>query len=228
VAFSPRPLFLRRYGQLHFLDNKKPKRSELKGKKKEERMKNWKMIIAVLGMVSLGIGLIPAGAIDAQKLPPNAIIDKSKLPKPGCVPKTCEQAGAESGDISDGCGHVVHCGIAQKVSVTVDPPQYTGICPKTLKFTGTITAKKKGKVGYGWSGYNALGYHNPLYNGTLSFEAAGSKQVFWDYTVPLNLPADKQHVEFWADGADAVTANFKVTCTKVLKPGDGVPLDPKQ
>jgi hypothetical protein len=205
-------------------------------------MKHWKSIVAVLGMVLLGICSMPAWATDAQKLPSSAVIDKSKsvqpniykpidqskLPKPGCVPQTCEQAGAESGDISDGCGHVVHCGIAQKVSVTVDPPQYTGICPKTLKFTGTITAKKKGKVQYGWSGYNALGYHNPLYNGILSFEAAGSKQVFWDYTVPLNLSADKQHVEFWADGADAVTAFFKVTCTKVLKPGEGLPLDPKQ
>jgi hypothetical protein len=202
-----------------------------------------RIIMAILGLFFWGTVLIPAWAADPQKLPPDASvankskmvqpgaaksIDTSQIPKPGCVPKTCEQVGAEVGDISDGCGHVVHCGIAQKVSITIDPPQYAGICPKTLKLTGTITAKKKGKAYYQWMGPTAPGNFQPLKNGTLVFEAAGSKQVFLDYSVPINLPADQQRVHFSADGAEGVTTFFKVVCTKVLKPGEGVSLDPKQ
>ena len=114
------------------------------------KMKNLNIFIAVLIMVLFGIGLIPAWSIDPQKLPPNAIIDKTKPGKfntspPGCVPTTCEQVGADRGNISDGCGKVLDCGIAKQVSATVDPPQYTGPYPKTLNFTGTITTKKRGK-----------------------------------------------------------------------------------
>jgi hypothetical protein len=200
------------------------------------------MIIAVMGMVSLGIGLIPAWATDTQKLPSSATIDKSKPLQPttlnpvdpsklsnhpGCVPKTCEQAGAKCGDISDGCGKVVHCGIAQQVSVTVDPPQYTGICPKTFKFTGTITTDKKGTAKYSWI------HHPYVYKEyEVVFNSPGSKQVFFEWSVPPNLPSGQQWLELSACSSSNVyvsaKAVFQVQCTKVLKPGDGLPLDPKQ
>jgi hypothetical protein len=205
-------------------------------------MTYWKIFVGFLGGASLVFGLGQAWPADPQKLPSGAVIDKakpgqpdsykigdpSKLPKPGCVPVTCEQVGAEVGDISDGCGKVIHCGIAQKVSVAIDPPQYAGVCPKTLKLTGTITAKKKGKAYYQWMGPTAPGNFQPLQNGNIAFEAAGTKQVFLDYPGPINLPVDQQRVLFYADGAEGVTATFKLTCTKILKIGEGIPLDPKQ
>ena len=185
------------------------------------------MIISVMGMVSLGSGLVPAWAIDARKLPPSATIDKSKVPNEGCVPKTCEQVGAKCGDISDGCGKVVHCGIAQQVSVSVDPPQYTGICPKTFKFTGTITTDKKGTARYSW-------VHHPFVykEYEVVFNSPGSKQVFFEWSVPPNLPSGQQWLELSACSSNNVyvsaKAVFQVQCTKILKPGDGLPLDPKQ
>jgi hypothetical protein len=201
---------------------------------------NGKLFLASLGMVMLWLGLSMVWAAEQKAAPGVTITDKTKTvftgigkdplqsPKPGCVPKTCEQLGVEVGDISDGCGKVVHCGIAQKVSVTIDPPQYAGVCPKTLRLTGTITAKKKGKAYYQWMGPTAPGNFQNLQNGNIVFESAGNKQVFLDYSVPVNLPVDQQRVHFWADGAEGVTALFKVTCTKIMKIGDGIPLDPKQ
>jgi hypothetical protein len=204
---------------------------------KGEKMRNWKVLTAVLGVVLWTMGLIPAWPVERQKLPSSTVadqskaynpIDPSKSPKPGCVPTTCEKAGADSGDISDGCGHVIHCGIAQKVFVSIDPPQYAGICPKTLRLTGTIIAKRKGKAYYSWMAPTAPGNFQPLQNGNIVFEAAGSKQVFLDYSVPVNLPIDQQRVNFYADGAEGVTASFKVICTQVFKPTEKGPLDPKQ
>ncbi|HMK64530.1 MAG TPA: hypothetical protein VK564_01970, partial [Thermodesulfobacteriota bacterium] len=59
-------------------------------------------------------------------------------------------------------------------------------------------------------------------------ESAGTKQVFLDYSVPVNLPVDQQRIHFWADGAEGVTAFFKVTCSKIMKVGEGSPPNPKQ
>jgi hypothetical protein len=202
---------------------------------------NRKIFLVSLGVFLIG-GSLVTWAAEQKVAPAASMMDKSKLvqpgvgksidpsqtPKPGCVPVTCEQVGAEVGDISDGCGHVVHCGIAQKVSVTIDPPQYSGVCPKTLKLTGTITAKKKGKAYYQWMGPTAPGNFQPLQSGNIPFDSAGTKQVFLEYAVPVNLPVDQQRVHFYADGAEGVTATFKVTCTKVWKVGEGVPSDPRQ
>jgi len=94
--------------------------------------------------------------------------------------------------------------------------------------TGTITAKKKGKAYYQWMGPTAPGNFQQLQNGNITFESAGTKQVFLDYSVPVNLPVDQQRIHFWADGAEGVTAFFKVTCSKIMKVGEGSPPNPKQ
>jgi general stress protein 26 len=49
------------------------------------------------------------------------------------------------------------------------------------------------------------------------FDAAGSKKVSFEYTVPYNLPVNKQYMSFAADGAQWVKIYFKVECTKYLK-----------
>jgi hypothetical protein len=196
------------------------KQSHMKG---EKNMKKLMIFIAVLAMISFAIGVIPAWSIDPQQLPPSASINKtipgkSNAPPP-CVPTTCEKAGAGAscGNIADGCGKTLQCGVAKYLSVTVDAPQYTGVCPKTLQFTGFITADKKGKSCYSWIGIDTKGYENVLINGDVMFDAAGSKKVSFEYTVPYNLPVNKQYMSFAADGAQWVKIYFKVECTKYLK-----------
>ena len=198
-------------------------------------MKNLNIFIAVLCVVLFGIGLIPAWSIDPHKLPPSAIIDKTKPGKldtspSGCVPTTCEQVGADRGNISDGCGKVLDCGIAKLVVATVDPPQYTGPYPKTLNFTGTITTKKKGKAYYQWS----LAYQvDPMHHsceqgGSIVFDTPGSKQVFFECVVPVNYPPNYRYMNFSAAGAAGIQVPFIVNYTKVLKPSDGNTFGPKQ
>ena len=139
------------------------------------------------------------------------------VPRPGgeCKPTTCEEAKATCGNISDGCGKVLECGIAKKVWVTVDPQQFTGICPKTFKFTATITTDKKGTAHFLWS-------HDPYVHkeGDLVFNAAGSKQVVYEWAVPHSVPSDQQWLSFYACGVDPVKTVFSVHCTN-LKPVGG-------
>jgi hypothetical protein len=204
-------------------------------------MKRNKIIFALFVGLLLHFVVIRAWAADPGKLPPQSI-DKSKVvesqkldkikpsPVPGCTPKTCEELGAYCGSISDGCGHVVECGIAKQISVTVDPPQYTGVCPKTFKFTGTITVSKKGKVCYSfYNNYSFDGHGGTAgKSGELMFDGPGTKQVFYEWGVPINLPQNYQYVYFSASGAATVKVPFIMNCTKVFKPNEGIPQDRKQ
>jgi hypothetical protein len=153
---------------------------------------NLLIYIAMLIMVLLGSGPNQAWSIDSSKLPPSSYdrarnleiqkMDKSMLPGSGCVPRTCEELGAYCGQISDGCGKVLDCGIAKQASATVDLPQYTGVCPKTFTFTGTITTHRKGKVCYSFYNNHSLDSHSAAggKSGELLFDGPGTKQIFYE------------------------------------------------
>jgi hypothetical protein len=204
------------------------------------KMNNFLIYIALLTMALLGSGPNPAWSIDSSKLPPASYdrvrnleiqkMDKSKLPGSGCIPRTCEEAGAYCGQISDGCGKVLDCGIAKQASATVDLPQYTGVCPKTFKFTGTITTHKKGKVCYSFYNNYSFDAHSAAggKSGELFFDGPGTKQVFYEWAVPIKLPPAYHYVLFSASGAPEVKVPFQMKCTQVFKPGGGTTLDPKQ
>lgn len=166
-------------------------------------------------------------AAQKSEIPDN--LKSSNFEKPplnggGCKPKTCEEMGGYSGSINDGCGNVVDFGVAKQASVTVDLPQYTGVCPITLKFTGTITASKEGIVCYRF--FNPFSFNNGHSliggpSGELVFETAGTKQIIYEWQVPVNLPHDYQYILFDASGAKQVQLHFNMNCTKFLKPTGG-------
>jgi hypothetical protein len=59
------------------------------------------------------------------------------------------------------------------VTAGVDIATYTGACPKTLTFTGTITATEAGAVTYKWE--RSDGSASPI--GTMTFAAGGAQTV---------------------------------------------------
>lgn len=147
-------------------------------------------------------------------------LQQQKIPgiKPGgCVPVTCEEAGAICGNISNGCGKVLDCGIAESVTVTVDPPAYTGICPKPFTFTGTVTVKKAGTARYHWRNTPYVNVEGEIY-----FAAPGTKQVSYTWHLPPSVPSGKQYLEFGACGAEYVKIGFSAHCT-ALKPKETHP-----
>ena len=183
-------------------------------------MKSVKLLFFLVVSICFLFGAISIAA-EKRQTPNEQYRGKNmEMPPPpvipwGCTPTTCEEAKATCGNISDGCGKVLDCGIAKQVSVTVDPQQYNGVCPKTFKFTATITTNKKGTASYRWS-------HSPYVNkeGEIVFNAAGSKQVFFEWAVPHSVVSDQQWLSFSACGAEPAKASFSIHCTN-LKPIGG-------
>jgi hypothetical protein len=64
------------------------------------------------------------------------------------------------------------------VTASVDPPSYTGTCPKTFNFSAVISANGPGTVTYKWE--RSDGVTSPT--GSITFDTAGSKTVTsaWD------------------------------------------------
>ncbi|PKN29725.1 MAG: tryptophan synthase alpha chain, partial [Deltaproteobacteria bacterium HGW-Deltaproteobacteria-20] len=64
----------------------------------------------------LAVALWACGEPDGEALPPDASFDgagetgSDGAVQPSCVPKTCDQLGAECGSVPDGCGGKVSCG----------------------------------------------------------------------------------------------------------------------
>jgi hypothetical protein len=96
------------------------------------------------------------------------------------------------------------------ISASVDPPVYTGPCPKTFKFTGVITANGPGTVTYRWEHSPGTGKVE-----TVTFDAAGSKTVTKDYSSSMSdylaLIIDKPNTKYDAKPLYALK-DFKCTC----------------
>jgi hypothetical protein len=72
------------------------------------------------------------------------------------------------------------------LSYQVDHPNYTGRCPVGLKFTGSITASRKGKVRYRTVAHD--GSSSPTY--TLTFDEASEKSIgVWGETLSQPDPS---------------------------------------
>ena len=173
------------------------------------------MTAAVFTVVSA-----PCGEVEGVQPKFADQLQQQKIPRPkpgGCQPVTCEEAGATCGSISNGCGEVLDCGIAKSVTVTVDPPTYSGICPKPFTFTGKITVKKAGTARYHWRNTPYVNVEEEIY-----FAAPGTKQVTYTWHVSPSVPASKQFLEFGACGADYARVGFSAHCT-ALKPEETNP-----
>ena len=189
---------------------------------REAKMKNIKLTLLLFSGFCFLISSVSM-AIEQNKTPLQPQRNTGIPSQPGgggggCIPVTCEQAKAYCGNLSDGCGKVLDCGIAKNVTLTVDPPQYTGLCPKTFRFTGSITTDKKGTAQYLFS-------HPPFVHkdGLIVFNGPGTQQVVYEWSVPHSIPSDQHWLSFSACGAPSVKAVFTVKCINIKPVGGNLP-----
>ena len=131
-----------------------------------------------------------------------------------CIPTTCKKAKANCGDLSDGCGKVLHCGIAEKAVVSVTPPHYSGTCPTTFTFTASVSTSKTGTIPYTFSNHyisNGISM-DFVKKGELVFTTPGTQQASADWTVPANLLQKNQYIQFNACGIETLHVPFEMKC----------------
>ncbi len=107
------------------------------------------------------------------------------------------------------------------VTASVDPPSFTGLCPKVFNFYTVITANGPGSVTYQWE--KSDGTFVP---GLINFAAAGSQTVTSSWSVGTSYSGWQRVHVFSPNEVISNQANFTLTCTLVpLIPK--IPLEPK-
>lgn len=118
--------------------------------------------------------------------------------------------------------------LVTSASLTANPANFTGACPKGIAFSGSITATRAGEVKYQYQGND--GSKSPEF--TLNFTQAGTRKTGnWNRTVnPLKDPAGQvaaagtqdNRYDGWMQlrvlSPESLTrqANFSVTCGEAL------------
>ncbi len=69
----------------------------------------------------------------------------------GCLPKTCAQLGVSCGDVSNGCGHELHCGDCLDPRYECQPPGKCVFAGSTIVFRASASACPPG--------WDKLDYH---------------------------------------------------------------------
>jgi len=101
--------------------------------------------------------------------------------------------------------------IVTAVSTQVDPPSFSGDCPKTFHFTGTITTNGTSTVTYRWR-------HLPYVSEqkTIEFQGDSTASVEYDWTVGADLPADQRWLDLIVTSPNSIQAQpparFELSC----------------
>ena len=113
---------------------------------------------------------------------------------------------------SNKANFTVRCAGAQeeklRAMLRADPANFTGRCPTTIKFIGTITSPRAGNVQYKF--IRSDGANAPVQ--TLSFTAPGTKPVSTTWTLGANYTGWEANKIVYPQEAESNKANFKITC----------------